>query len=176
MGFFDRLFKLTPSGPPNLTEGFALPAEPVTLVWDTVGNHLNGIRHRCDVSALAPLGPCQRFRRLGKTRFYCDYLLLGLEMEFCGDQLEGITFMMSESQGNPSEPGTAYATPLINPAGLVLTPDMDADTLTSLFGPFEVMYKDEEELIGNFSIGDMCYEAEFGPGARLRRLYIYIDE
>ena len=176
MGFFDRLFKLAPSGPPNLTAEFPVPTQPVTLVWDTVGNHLNGIRHGCDVSALAPLGPCQRFRRLGKTRFYCDYLPLGLEMEFCGDQLEGITFMMSEDKHNPSGPGTAYATPLINPAGVVLTPTIDADTLTSLFGTFELMDKDEEEMIGNFSIGDMCYEAEFAPGARLKRLYIYIDQ
>lgn len=170
MGFFDRLFNRNP------TAEFPVPTEPVSLVWNTSENHLNGIRHGSPLSDLAPLGPCPVFRRHSDSHYYCVYPALGLEVEYCQDLVESIVFLVSEDPGAREVPDLVYARPLIAPAGTTLTPHLDADTLTSFFGRFELVDKDEEEMIGNFIMGKMYYEAEFAPDTRLKRLTIFVDE
>lgn len=169
MGFFDRFFNRNP------TADFPVPEKPVSLVWDTAQHHLNGIRLDSDFSALAPLGPCPLYRKHTKHRFNCDYPALGLEMQYLNNKLESITWFISEDENFPLPAGGQYASVRLEPSGVNLTPDMDADTLTGLFGKFKLMDKDEEEMIGTFFNGNMCYEAEFTPGARLKRLNLYHD-
>ena len=172
MTFLTKLFGKKPVP----TAEFPMPLAPVKLVWDTTTGTLNGIPLGAPVSAIEPLGPCPEIRHISKTTTYFIYPHLGILLDFSNGALEYITLIISESEYNPVSESSAYASVTIQPEGETLTSDMDADTLTRLLGSFELMEKDEEEVVGTFSMGDLCYETTFAPGARLVSVVIYRDE
>ncbi len=148
----------------------------MALVWDTSKGTLNGIPLGAPVSALEPLGPCPDIRHISKATTHFGYPHLGLLMDYSNGELEFITLIISEDEYNPLGESSSFASLTVQPAGEVLTSDLDANTLTSLLGTFDLMDKDEEEMVGTFRTGDLCHEATFAPGARLVSLVIYRDE
>jgi hypothetical protein len=172
MTFLARLF----GKKPDPTAGFPVPPSPVKLVWDTSSGSLNGIPLGAPVSALEPLGPCPDIRYISNNTTCFAYPQLGLLLEFTQGTLEFITLTISEHEINAVGETSANAKVTIQPAGEILSPDMDADTLTRLLGTFELVDKDEEEVMGNFWMGNLVHEATFVEGARLVSLVIYRDE
>ncbi|RBP45244.1 hypothetical protein DES53_103242 [Roseimicrobium gellanilyticum] len=172
MSFLTKLF----GKKPDPTAEFPVPPKPVKLVWDTSTGSLNGIPLGAPVSALEPLGPCPDIRYISNSTTYFAYPHLGLLMEFTQCGLEFITLSISEHEFNPVGESSANAEVVIHPAGELLTPNMDPDTLTHLLGEFDLMDKDEDEVTGNFCIGDLVHEATFVEGARLVSVVIYRDE
>lgn len=172
MTFLAKLF----GKKPDPTAGFPVPQTPVKLVWDTSTGALNGIPLGAPVSALEPLGPCPDIRYISNNTTYFAYPHLGLLLEFTQGTLEFITLVISEDEYNPVGESSANATVTIQPAREILSPDMDADTLTRLLGTFELVGKDEDEITGNFRLGDLVHEASFVEGPRLVSLVIYRDE
>ncbi|MEZ0274762.1 MAG: hypothetical protein ACAH88_07640 [Roseimicrobium sp.] len=172
MSFLTKLF----GKKPDPTAEFPVPLAPVALVWDTAAGTLNGIPLGAPVSALAPLGPCPDTRHISNTTTYFGYPHLGMLLEISAGTLEFITLIISEDEYNPLGESSDFASLTIQPAGVELTSDLDAETLTNLFGTFEMLDKDEEEMVGTFRTGDLCHEATFAPGARLVSMVIYRDE
>lgn len=172
MSFLAKLF----GKKPDPTAAFPIPPVPVSLVWDTASGTLNGIPLGAPITALEPFGPCPEIRHISAHTTYFAYPDLGLLLEFSHGMLEFITVVISESEYNPIGESSAYASLTIQPAGEVLTANLEATELTRLLGPFELMDKDEEEMVGIFRTGDLCHEATFAPDARLVSLVIYRDE
>ncbi len=162
MGFFSRLLGVDPPLAPA-----PVPLR-VPLVWDTRTQALNGISLGCGMEALTPLGPCPDVRYLGRHSTHCAYPHLGVLLEFGGSgTLDFITIVISDDGCNPLGYGSAMAALHVQPAGVTLTPSITAAEMTRLFGPFELMEKDEDELVGIFRSGGICYEATFDAEARL---------
>jgi hypothetical protein len=172
MSFLTKLF----GKKPDPTAEFPIPLAPVKLVWDTSTASLNNIPLGAPVSAIEPLGPCPDIRYISNTTTYFTYPHLGLLMEFNHGVLEYITLSISEHECDPVGESCASAEVVIHPAGDLLTSNMDPDTLTRLLGTFDLVDKDEDEVMGNFCMGDLVHEATFVEGARLVSLVIYRDE
>ncbi|QIF04415.1 hypothetical protein [Roseimicrobium sp. ORNL1] len=172
MSFLTKLF----GKKPDPTAEFAVPPTPVKLVWDTSTGSLNGIPLGAPVSALEPLGPCPDVRHISDKAIFFAYPHLGLMLELHDGTLEFITLCISEHDYSPVGETSANAELTILPAGEVLTANMDPEMLTHLLGEFELTDKDEDEVTGNFWMGDLVHEATFVEGARMVSLVIYRDE
>jgi hypothetical protein len=172
MSFLSTLF----GKKPDPTAEFPVPATPVKLVWDTFNGSLNGIPLGAPITALEPLGPCPDIRYISNNTTYFAYPHLGLLLEFTRGSLEFITLSISEHEYNPIGESSADAEVTIEPAGDILTSNMDPDSLTRLLGTFDLLDKDEDEVTGNFWMGNLVHEATFVEGARLVSVVIYRDE
>jgi hypothetical protein len=172
MSFLSSLF----GKKPEPTVEVALPPTSVDLVWDTSTATLNGIALGAPASAFAPLGPCPDISYISDTTTYYCYPHLGVLLEVTSGELEFITLIISEDEYNPLGETSAFANLTIQPAGVTLDSDLDAETLTNLLGAFTLTDKDEEEVVGIFRMGNVCHEATFAPGARLVSLVISVDE
>ncbi|TLD68763.1 hypothetical protein FEM03_20735 [Phragmitibacter flavus] len=173
MGFFSNLFNPVPDNP---TREFPPLTAPLKLVWHTELGQVNRVSPGASVNELVVFGPCDNFLELGEHAFEFTYPELGLILQCSQGSLEFITFMISEDDLDDPEMQVTYARPWIEPIGQLLTPETDARALTAMFGAFEVASEDEEEVIGNFRLGGMVYEASFGADALLKRLMIYLDD
>ncbi len=173
MGWFSKLFGLGPKDP---TESFPKPLVPPKLVWDTGSRTLNRIPLLGPVESLAPFGPCEEFRPLGKRYVHLSYLSLGIEFGVVDGRIDEFTIFLHDDPDEP-RPGFRPAKLLVEPAGTLIGPGTTEEQLTALFGPGDKkVWDDGEEIEIGYRHGDVCFDATFTGEGRLVDIEVYDEK